>query len=443
MRIKRTIIILAITALFILAIPAAASANSMYLGSSAHPPRPQNSTDIVLEKQVMQIWLRKGFAEVENVYQLYNAGEGQEFVMGLPEEVNTKAALSYGVYNFDAFIDGKSVETRTVRTKDQKAGKLVGNINWHTHNIFIPENQRRIVVHRYWVLINPWKNELVIPLAPGASWKGRIGEAYYVVHLMGSLTEKNIVYPAGYGDFTGKYAVLPTGFKPGKDKIVWSLLNHEPSRDLEIKMFSFKEDDIDKTVVKASGIYVNDDKEHPPNLVIDEDASTAWAVGGEGKKEWLTFTFPKKKWVREFRITPGYGALGAMYKYYNRPQKVTLRFSNGKSQSFMLDDSLEMQYFPVKPIQTKSVKLEIDSVYKGIYPDVTYISEVEFGDIKTSSKVSPIKWKVGLNQVEVFNLRPRYSSTDRILIAVTVAVFFFIAWQVVVAIRSRLRAKKN
>jgi len=435
MRSIRLIDTLIFTALFILTIPAIASANSMYLGPSSHLIKPQKSTEISLERQVLQVWLRHGYAEVENVYQFRNDGEPQTFMVGLPEEINSKDAVKYGVFNFSAYVDGNPVEARTSKTDNEKLGSLSGTINWHRHAVFIGKGERRIVVHRYWVRISPARNKFVLPLEPASSWKGKIGRADYVVHLAGTLTEKRIIYPPGYGDFEGKYAVLPVGFTTGKNQIQWRFSNFEPRQDMVIEFFTKTKKSVSE--VEASSVHVEGGKKFTADYAVDQDASTAWGFGGPGKKERITLSFDKKKWVREFRIIPGYGQLEGMYKYFNRPRNVTLMFSDGSKQSFELKDELEMQYIPVEPVQTDYVVMEVNSVYKGVYPDVTYISEIEFGEAETGTRVNPSEWKVGLQQIDSIDTKSKYSIVDLITIAATVTVFLFIGWQVVVAIKRR------
>lgn len=442
MRLDRFVGILALTALLTLIIPTIAYANSAYLGSSGVPIKLQDSSDIQLEKQVMQVWARNGFAEVENVYQFYNAGQEQEFVMGLPEDNNSKNAVKYGVFNFKAYVDGNEVDTREIKTSDQKIGNMYGDIKWHTHNVLMTKGQRRIVVHRYWIRMMPWSNKIIIPLEPASTWTGSIGEATYVVRLMGDLNERALLYPKGFGEFSGKYAVLPTGFTPGKDQLTWTFTNYVPHGDMEIGIFPDKDAHFIQGI-QVSGIHDHNRDQWGPGHLVDGDPTTAWGVGGPGKDAWATFSFVDKKWVREFRIIPGDGTLGSMYKMYNRPRRITLRFSDGSSQRFELKDELQMQYLQLKPVETTYVKLDIDSVYKGIYPDATYISEVEIGELSSNSKFDPSSWKVGLNQVDVMNLRSRYSITDIITMAATATVFLFIGWQVVVGIRLRIKNSKE
>src|SRR3990170_4633897 len=93
----RRISFLLITSFIVLTLPAFAYATSAYLTETGNDVNASESPDIALEKLVIQMWLHRGFAEVEEVYQFKNTGESQEVLMGVPEVVNTKASLEYGL----------------------------------------------------------------------------------------------------------------------------------------------------------------------------------------------------------------------------------------------------------------------------------------------------------------------------------------------------------
>ncbi|MDP2211583.1 MAG: hypothetical protein Q8J63_07600 [Candidatus Aquicultor sp.] len=437
---KRFVFSLLITALFVLLIPAIAQANSMYLGSSGLPLKTKESASITLERQVMQVWLRYGYAEVENVYQFHNSGEAQTFFIGLPEEINTKDQLKYGVYNFSAYIDGESVDVKTAKTNDEQLGFMNGTINWHKHEVFLAEGERRIVVHRYWLRISPSKNKLLVNLAPAASWKGTVGHADYILHLAGGVTGQNVVYPKALGDVAGKYAIQPAGFEASQNQMRWTLDNFEPSEEISVELFGKKSRQLSR--LRVSLVYADGNNVFEGTNLFDEDFSTAWAYGGPGKGEWLIAYFEKKRWIREVRIIPGYGQLESMYKYFNRPRLITVYFSDGTRQQFELKDRLEMQFLKVKPTQTQYVKIDVDSVYKGIYPDVTYISEIEFSDIASTSRIEPDQWKIGLEQASEVEGSSSYTLFDLITIAAAAAVFLLIGWQLFVLVRNRKKKEE-
>lgn len=412
----------------------------MYLGSSGLPLKAKESGMIALERQVMQVWLRHGYAEVENVYQLHNTGEAQTFVIGLPEEINTKDQLKYGIYNFHAYVDGEPAEAKTGKTTSEQLGFMNGTINWHKHEVFLAQDQRRIVIHRYWMRISPSKNRLFINLEPAASWKGTVGHADYILHLAGSLTEQNIVYPKGLDQNTGKYAIQPVGFEATQNQIRWSFDNFEPKGEISVEIFGKKRRQLDS--LRVSSVHTDGKGNFEGTNLFDEDFSTAWAYGGPGKDEWFIAFFEKKRWIREVRIIPGYGQLESMYRYFNRPRHITVYFSDGSKQQFELKDSLEMQFLKVKPVQTRYVKIDVNSVYKGIYPDVTYISEIEFSNIATAARLEPNEWRIGLKQAREIEGGQSYSVFDLITIAATAAVFILIGWQIYVLIRNKRRKEE-
>lgn len=437
---RKLVYIFVFAALIVLCIPAIALANSMYLGSSGKPLEAKESASITLERQVMQVWLRYGYAEVENVYQFHNSGEAQTFFIGLPEEINTKDQLKYGIYNFNAFLDGESVDVKTAKSNNQQLGFMNGTLNWHKHEVFLAEGQRRVVVHRYWVRISPSKNKLMVNLAPAASWKGTVGHADYILHLAGGVTEKNVVYPKGFGDVAGKYAIQPVGFEPSQKQMRWTFDNYEPSGEISVELFGKKSMQLSR--LRVSLVYSDGNTAFEGINLFDEDFSTAWAYGGPGKGEWFIAYFEKKKWIREVRIIPGYGQLEGMYKYFNRPRHVTVYFSDGTKQQFELKDRLEMQFLKVKPTQTQYVKIDVDSVYRGIYPDVTYISEIEFSDIASTARLEPGQWKIGLKQAREVEGSSNYTVFDLITIGAAAAVFLLIGWQLFVLMRNRKKKEE-
>jgi hypothetical protein len=442
MRAGKFIKILAISALLVLVIiPATANANSAYLGYPGDAITLKNgSDDVAIERQVMQVWLHRGFAEVENVYQLYNSGDTQELMMGLPEAANKKIDLIYGVYNFRAYVDGNEVDVKTAKTRNQEVGSLSGNINWHVHNVFISKGQRRIVVQRYWIRMVPSDRKITIPLMAAGTWKGSIGRADYTIHLMSGLNETSLRYPSGYGDLSGKFAIQPGGFTFSKGEIKWKLTNFVPDQDMVISVFPRGKALISS--IEASGALEINGKKYEAKYAADSDPATSWGIEGANANEWLTFNLDGKRWVRELRIIPGYTTFDGMFMFYNRPKDITLQFSDGSSQQFTLRDDPDMQYLSVRPIQTNSIKLTVDDVYKGIFQDVTYVSEVEFGDLHTEPKLAPAKWKIGLNQEDSVQ-KQGYSLIEVMVIITTILIFLFVVWQVVLMVQRHIEGRKT
>ena len=78
-------------------------------------------------------------------------------------------------------------------------------------------------------------------------------------------------------------------------------------------------------------------------------------------------------------ICNGYFKSQKLYNENSRPQVLLLTFSDGKSVRLHLEDKFEVQSFTFdKPYSTSSVKITIQSVYKGSVYEDTSISEVRF-----------------------------------------------------------------
>ena len=268
-----------------------------------------------------------------------------------------------------------------------------------------------------------------------------MAEASYIVNLMDGLRIRNLIYPKGYSTKAGEYAIMPRGFEAGNDEIRWFFANQEPAQNLEIMIFPSSDKKITKA--EASGTYSEGNKNYLGEFVADGDPTTAWGFVSTGKKEWVTLFFDRKRWVREIRIISGYGALESMYKFYNRPKVITLSFSDGASQQIKLKDSLDMQYVSVKPVQTEYVKLQVDDVYKGIHPYITFVSELEPSELKSVTKFSPTSWKIGLKQFKLPNQSSNYTLAYKIAVAATAVVFLVIGWQITMLLINRFKSKAS
>ena len=68
-----------------------------------------------------------------------------------------------------------------------------------------------------------------------------------------------------------------------------------------------------------------------------------------------------------------------LYYKNSRPKKIKLTFSDGRSKSFKLKDYYGMQQIDFdEPIESDSVRVTIESVYKGKKYKDTVISEIEW-----------------------------------------------------------------
>lgn len=120
---------------------------------------------------------------------------------------------------------------------------------------------------------------------------------------------------------------------------------------------------------------------HSVYNLTDDNLSTNWTEGvdGQGVGEYIEFTLKKEYLLTEMEIFAGNHDSDNYYEWNSRPKGITLTFSDGSSQSFVLKDSRTCQTFCLDPqVTADRVRLTIDSVYPGSKWEDTVISQVSF-----------------------------------------------------------------
>lgn len=133
--------------------------------------------------------------------------------------------------------------------------------------------------------------------------------------------------------------------------------------------------------VYASSSLAEADVVHSPERIMDGNISTAWVEGadGQGIGESVVFMLDNVYTVEGMWVAAGYQKNDRVYTINSRPEKITVSFSDGTSEEFVLEDIHDFQDIRFsKPIETSSIKITIDSVYKGSQCEDTVFSEVEF-----------------------------------------------------------------
>ena len=119
---------------------------------------------------------------------------------------------------------------------------------------------------------------------------------------------------------------------------------------------------------------------HVPSLVIDGNVTTAWAVQNSrsGVGDYVTLNLGGTYTVSGFDIYAGHHKSQDLYMKNCRPSRVTAIFSDGTSQTFVLNDVMTMQRQTLsKPVETTSVTFRIDDAYIGNkYPKDMCVSEI-------------------------------------------------------------------
>lgn len=120
---------------------------------------------------------------------------------------------------------------------------------------------------------------------------------------------------------------------------------------------------------------------HSPDRMLDGSLTTGWVEGasGQGIGEYVTFYFDDTYMVSGIEIYAGYHKRNDLYYKNSRPKDVYIEFADGSGESFTLDDVMSAQYIEFSnPVATESIRLRIDSVYKGNAFEDTVITELSF-----------------------------------------------------------------
>ncbi len=128
----------------------------------------------------------------------------------------------------------------------------------------------------------------------------------------------------------------------------------------------------------ASSVY-NGEKDYDGAKAVDGWLDTWWVEGGaDGAGENVSVDLGGSKTLRRFAITTGADQTDTAWKASNRAARVTLRFDDGSTQSFRLQDRVGLQTFDLKSIATRSVKVTIDEVLVGGSRNELSIGEIRF-----------------------------------------------------------------
>ena len=127
----------------------------------------------------------------------------------------------------------------------------------------------------------------------------------------------------------------------------------------------------------------NDTPDYGAINLTDGNPETAWNEGasGDGTGEYVTFSASTPQRVTSVSIMGGFPKLykdgSDIYPKNNRPQRITISYDGG-SQSFTMQDLRnQFQTFTLtKPVETKTLTIAIDSVYKGTRFDECCIAEI-------------------------------------------------------------------
>lgn len=131
----------------------------------------------------------------------------------------------------------------------------------------------------------------------------------------------------------------------------------------------------------ASSTYSGDRATHDVTNLLDNDRKTNWTEGveGDGIGEYIRFEFWDEYCLKSIAIYAGNQYDRNRYLDNNRPEKITIGFSDGSSVSVTLKDIMEGQTILLpESVITDSIWIMINSVYHGNKYTDTVISDISF-----------------------------------------------------------------
>lgn len=138
--------------------------------------------------------------------------------------------------------------------------------------------------------------------------------------------------------------------------------------------------------VKVSSAKLEDNRLYGVQNIIDRDSKTAWVPESQksGIGEWIELSFDDAVQINSLVLTNGYAKSEEAFKNNNRIKNATLVFSDGSKQAVLLKDTMEPQKISINR-NSRTVRLIIDSVYKGTKYDDTCLSEMDI-NFKSQTK---------------------------------------------------------
>lgn len=139
------------------------------------------------------------------------------------------------------------------------------------------------------------------------------------------------------------------------------------------------------TSVTASSSLASQGKfSYTPDLIIDNDNTTAWLEGkkGNGINEYIKFSAETEQTVSGIKIFNGYQKNKTTYINNGRLKKIKIEFSDGSSLTYDLpnqnyNESLNGIDIPFENvIKTSSIKITILDVFKGVYYTDTAVNQI-------------------------------------------------------------------
>lgn len=142
----------------------------------------------------------------------------------------------------------------------------------------------------------------------------------------------------------------------------------------------------DIVAVKASSAKLEDTRLYSAKNLIDDDPATTWVPVGKNSQigQWVELSFDDPVEINSLTLTNGFARNEVTFNNNNRIKTATLIFSDGNKIKVTLKDTMKPQLIEVNK-RSRTVRIVIDEVYKGMKYDDTCLSGIEI-DFKALNK---------------------------------------------------------
>ena len=191
----------------------------------------------------------------------------------------------------------------------------------------------------------------------------------------------------------GIFVIFKTGVFSGGENDFSSSTKDQGSNQVSSQTSNVEKDEKTDTTInkEVSKLYISNTDcssilhdstsiNYGSSKAIDGDFSTVWSEGvsGFGQGEWIRLDLDSTYTIEKVKIVNGLVNNKNGYYNNNRPESITLSFSDGSSQSIKLEDNnTGYQIVNIKPVKSEYVKFTIDSVYYGQKYNDTCIADIE------------------------------------------------------------------
>ncbi|GEM_PF-1090219 len=403
-------------------------ADDGYMGAIGTNPIPQNSQDIVMVDEIINIKLYQDWHDVHVVYSFKNEGSAQNVIMGFPEKVDRK---TNDMQNFRAFVGGKEVSVKKEKRNIDTSLEWEVYENWYVQEIYFQAGETKQIINTYQGKNGASAgitNDFEYILKTGATWKNAIGTLDIVVDLMDvdftnfANFKTKSTYNSEYGYLEG-IGAYPDSYQLDKtlQQITWHLENVEPTYNLNLQFYTELEmrcnatdggyDENCWSIVEnsphgytytASSFLTQPYADDPQNAFSYKPANLAntWAgwceaEAGFGNESKVRIDFGEKKHIEQLVIKNGLqndnvvwtNTPAQTYAKNNRVKKALLFSENDTMNNISLADTMEPQYINITPIDTSYIEFMIvEDVYKGTNNNtcMTYLGITPYQHWKTT-----------------------------------------------------------